>query len=89
MLITLYRHNLLGKGCKRMVNASNSGLNYLQRYDAMPVFHNDWVKKGMNGEKKTGKELVIGNWVIADKIKALLSQFLITNYLTGLLIFEP
>jgi len=34
-----------------MVNASNSGLNYLQRYDAMPVFHNDWVKKGMNGEK--------------------------------------
>lgn len=34
-----------------MVNASNSGLNYLQRYVAMPVFHNDWVKKGMNGEK--------------------------------------
>ncbi len=59
MLITLNRHNLLGKGCKRMVNASNSGLNYLQRYDAMPVFHNDWVKKGMNGEKN---RCGTGNW---------------------------
>ena len=62
-----------------MVNASNSGLNYLQRYVVMPVFHSDWVKKGMNGEKKTGKELVIGNWVIADKIKALRYYFLIPN----------
>ena len=44
-----------------MVNASNSSENYLQRYVATAVFHNVWVKKGMNGEKKTGMELGISN----------------------------
>lgn len=43
-----------------MVNASNSGLNYVQRYVVMPVFHSDWVKKGMNGEKEL-MGLGIGN----------------------------
>ncbi len=79
-----------------MVNASNSGLNYLQRYVAMPVFHNDWVKKGMNGEKIDEElgirnlEFVIFDWGRITKCKlSPNSQFLITNYLTGLLIFEP
>lgn len=35
-----------------MVNASNSGENYLQRYVTTAAFHSEWVKKGMNGEKK-------------------------------------
>jgi len=35
-----------------MVNASNSGENYLQRYVTSAAFHSEWAKKGMNGEKK-------------------------------------